>query len=95
MAAPIPSQDLMDPVPPSTVNPPSSDSDSQLTITWASVPTKDIDATFATSSIDLIASDLGGRVLHVSDEWFAEARNLIKPEAPIKRPGVFDERGAW
>ena len=98
MAAPIPSIDLIDPSPvaPSidaSSTQPKPNQDTELT--WTPVSIDDIDKEFATSSIDLIASDLGGKVLHVSDEWFAEAKNLINPEKPIRRAGVFDARGAW
>ncbi|CCX13605.1 galactose-binding domain-like protein [Pyronema domesticum] len=50
---------------------------------------------FGASCIDLISSALGGEVLSFSDEFFAEASNLINPAAPIRRPGYFVETGAW
>jgi allantoicase len=34
-------------------------------------------------------------VLSFSDEFFAEAANLINPAAPIRKPGYFVETGAW
>lgn len=56
---------------------------------------ENIDKTFSGKSIDLISKPLGSEVLAVSDEWFAEAENLINPKAPIRRPGVFTHAGAW
>lgn len=32
---------------------------------------------------DLVSAPLGGHILAVSDEWFAPASNLLKPEKPI------------
>jgi len=54
-----------------------------------------IDATFKTSSIDLISGALGGKVLSFSDEWFAEASNLLTPTPPIRQPGKMVYTGAW
>ena len=59
------------------------------------IPAEDIDATFTGKSIDLIAADLGGKVLAFSDEWFAEGKNLIGPKEIKRDKGRFDERGAW
>ncbi|CAN6646565.1 allantoicase [Trichomonascus vanleenenianus] len=33
--------------------------------------------------VDVIAEQLGGKIHSFSDEWFAEATNLLKPAAPI------------
>ena len=44
---------------------------------------------------DLASSALGGKVLSFSDEFFAEAANLINPAAPIRRAGHFVPTGAW
>lgn len=38
---------------------------------------------------------MGGKVLACSDEWFAEAANLINPKAPIRQPGKMVYTGAW
>jgi len=44
---------------------------------------------------DLVSSALGGKILGFSDEWFAEAANLINPAAPIRQPGKMVYTGAW
>jgi allantoicase len=44
---------------------------------------------------DLISATLGGRILAFSDEWFAEAANLLTPTAPIRLPGKMVYSGAW
>ena len=62
---------------------------------WRFIAAEIIDDTFAHRSIDLINEDLGGKVLAVSDQWFADARNLIKSAEVERRKGVFGERGAW
>ncbi|KAI5288270.1 Allantoicase [Ascosphaera acerosa] len=45
--------------------------------------------------VNLASSALGAKVLACSDEWFAAASNLLNPQAPIHRPGVFVHTGAW
>ncbi|KAI9229019.1 MAG: allantoicase [Piptocephalis tieghemiana] len=45
--------------------------------------------------IDLASNTLGTTVIDCSDEFFADADNLLKPEEAISRPGVFTENGAW
>ncbi|CAG9979409.1 unnamed protein product [Clonostachys byssicola] len=54
-----------------------------------------IDKTFRSSSIDLISGTLGGKILAFSDQWFAEAANLLTPTAPIRQPGKMVFTGAW
>ncbi|ABN64216.2 allantoinase [Scheffersomyces stipitis CBS 6054] len=44
---------------------------------------------------DVIGEKLGGKVLKFSDQWFAEAANLIKPKAPIRDATRFVFAGAW
>lgn len=44
---------------------------------------------------DVIGEKLGGQVLSFSDEWFAEAANLIKPKAPIFDANKFVFAGKW
>lgn len=34
-------------------------------------------------------------MLGFSDEWFAEASNLLTPTAPIRQPGKMVYTGAW
>ncbi|CAO3570485.1 unnamed protein product [Mortierella alpina] len=53
-----------------------------------------IDETFK-DYIDLAVSNRGGKVLTLTDEWFAEAKNLLTPTAPISCPGRFVPTGAW
>lgn len=55
----------------------------------------DIDQTFRSSCIDLVSAALGGKVLGCSDEWFAEASNLLTPTPPIRQPGKMVYTGAW
>lgn len=45
--------------------------------------------------VDVIGAKLGGRVLSFSDQWFAEASNLIQPTPPIRQAGKFTPAGAW
>ncbi|KAI1257032.1 Allantoicase [Eutypa lata] len=59
------------------------------------VSSDDIDKTFRSTSIDLISGTLGGKVLGFSDEWFAEANNLVTPTPPIRQPGKMVYTGAW
>ncbi|KAH8907016.1 hypothetical protein BR93DRAFT_945198 [Coniochaeta sp. PMI_546] len=59
------------------------------------VAAEDIDRTFRSSCIDLTSATLGGKVLAFSDQWFAEASNLINPAAPIRQPGKMVFTGAW
>ncbi|MCJ1246724.1 Allantoicase [Trapelia coarctata] len=60
-----------------------------------SVPAEDIDTTFSSDCIDLASASLGSRILSFSDEFFADASNLINPQPPIHRPGVYVPTGAW
>lgn len=48
-----------------------------------------------TNSKDLTSSALGGRIVSVSDEWFAEASNLLNPKKPIHIPGKVVYTGGW
>lgn len=45
--------------------------------------------------VDLASERLGGRVLFASDEFFASAENLLKPEPPVFIPGKYTDRGKW
>jgi allantoicase len=45
--------------------------------------------------VDLAAERLGGRALAASDEFFAEASNLLKPGRGVFVEGKFTERGKW
>ncbi|PHH73954.1 hypothetical protein CDD82_5179 [Ophiocordyceps australis] len=59
------------------------------------VPPSEIDKTFRSSCIDLVSASLGGKVLAFSDQWFAEASNLLTRTAPISQPGKMIYTGAW
>ncbi|GJN67663.1 allantoicase [Purpureocillium lilacinum] len=56
---------------------------------------REIDETFRSSCIDLVSSALGGKVLARSDEWFADATNLLLPHAPVSKPGKMVFSGQW
>ncbi|KAG0344891.1 Allantoicase [Podila humilis] len=58
------------------------------------VPVEKIAETFK-QYIDLAVATRGGKILTLSDEWFAEARNLLTAAAPIHAPGRFVPTGAW
>ena len=44
---------------------------------------------------DLASARVGGRVVAASDEFFAPARNRLKPTPAIFIPGRFTSRGKW
>jgi len=58
------------------------------------VPIEKINETFK-QYIDLAVATRGGKIITLSDEWFAEAKNLLTPTAPISAPGRFVPTGAW
>lgn len=63
---------------------------------WNGIGRVDTQASLLTyQSTDLISQRLGGRVLRCSDEWFAEAENLINPVKPITIPGKVVYTGGW
>ncbi|KAF9166024.1 Allantoicase [Actinomortierella ambigua] len=64
------------------------------TIGYTTVEAAKIDDTFR-DYIDLAVATRGGQVLFQTDEWFAEAKNLVTAAAPVSRPGVFTANGAW
>jgi len=45
--------------------------------------------------VDLASARLGAAVLAASDEFFAPAGNLLRPEAPVWDPDRYTERGKW
>lgn len=49
----------------------------------------------AESHINLLDERLGARAIACSDEWFAEAANLVKPGRGIFREGHFVSTGQW
>ncbi|KAF9583945.1 Allantoicase [Lunasporangiospora selenospora] len=58
------------------------------------IPADKIDETFK-NYIDLASAARGGKVVTVTDEWFADAKNLLTPKPPISIPGKFVPSGAW
>ncbi|KAG0217986.1 allantoicase [Mortierella sp. GBAus27b] len=58
------------------------------------LPVEKVAETFK-NYIDLAVATRGGKVLTCSDEWFADASNLLTATAPIHAPGRFVPTGAW
>jgi len=52
-------------------------------------------AEYGSKCTDLASAALGGSILSCSDEYFAEASNLLTPTPPVHRPGFFVHTGAW
>jgi allantoicase len=46
-----------------------------------------------TNGVDLLAKRVGGKVISVSDQFFAEADNLMKSESPVFQPKTFTDHG--
>ncbi|MCJ1477385.1 Allantoicase [Lambiella insularis] len=44
---------------------------------------------------NLVSATLGSHILAYSDQFFADASNLINPRPPVHRPGYFVPSGAW
>ncbi|CAI4218215.1 unnamed protein product [Parascedosporium putredinis] len=59
------------------------------------VAASDIDNTFRSHCTELASTAIGGKVLAYSDQWFAEAANLLTPTPPIRQPGKMVYTGAW
>ncbi|KAJ1974130.1 Allantoicase [Dimargaris verticillata] len=68
---------------------------SNLPVYYNADPTNE--ATFHALSkyIDLASSQLGSKIVATSDEFFAPAKNLLKPTAPIKDSERTTDHGAW
>lgn len=45
--------------------------------------------------IDFCSSAIDGEIVSFSDQYFADAVNLINPDPPIRRPGHYVPTGAW
>jgi allantoicase len=41
-----------------------------------------------------VSESTGGKIIEVSDEFFAKAENLLSVKPPVKHKGVFSETGA-
>lgn len=63
-------------------------------ITVTPVPSETIDSAFAAST-NLTTTVLNAKVLSCSDEFFAEAINLLNPGPVTEYPGVFISTGTW
>ncbi len=48
-----------------------------------------------TNLVELASEEFGGKVLEVSDDFFAEKENLLKPGRGVFKPGKFTDRGKW
>jgi allantoicase len=48
-----------------------------------------------TKFTDLLSKRVGGKVLGCSDDFFASAENLVKPEPPIFIPDKYTDHGKW
>ena len=45
--------------------------------------------------IDLAQQRLGSKIVYQTDEFFAKAVRILKPEEPIFIPNKFDNHGKW
>ncbi|MCB1753480.1 MAG: allantoicase [Gammaproteobacteria bacterium] len=50
---------------------------------------------FGSGCTNLAATRLGARVIHVSDEFFAECRRMLDPQPPLFQADRFDDHGKW
>ena len=50
---------------------------------------------FLNGLIDLAQSRLGSKIVYKTDEFFAPAKRIISPWAPVFKEGVFDRHGKW
>ena len=48
-----------------------------------------------TGLTDLASERFGGEILFATDEWFATANNLLKPDEPVFIEGKFTSYGKW
>ncbi|WFD36572.1 Allantoicase [Malassezia cuniculi] len=63
-------------------------------MSFESIEYDQLSSTLGVTSVELSSSALGGKVLGCSDEWFAEATNLIKPHPAESLKGQFGPNGA-
>ncbi|AYN96738.1 allantoicase [Pseudomonas sp. LTJR-52] len=45
--------------------------------------------------LNLADARLGTRIIHVTDDWFAEANRMLQPHEPEWKEGVYDDNGKW
>jgi len=50
---------------------------------------------FKNGMIDLAQPRLGTKIVYKTDEFFAPAKRIINPWAPVFKEGVFDKHGKW
>jgi allantoicase len=50
---------------------------------------------FALRHVNLADADLGAKILHCTDEWFAPAERMLYSAAPVFIVDKFDEHGKW
>jgi len=50
---------------------------------------------FLNGLIDLAQSRMGSKIVFKTDEFFAPAKRIISPWAPVFKEGVFDKHGKW
>lgn len=60
-----------------------------------SIPEEEFKQSVVTKYTDVIAKKVEGKVLGCSDEWFADAANLIESRPVIRDATRFTEKGAW
>lgn len=61
---------------------------------YTSVPLDDFQSVFGETSTEVSSSVLGGRIVSFSDEFFAEASNLLKVHPSVSLKGTFGPKGA-
>ncbi|KAK9463284.1 galactose-binding domain-like protein [Lipomyces oligophaga] len=61
----------------------------------AVVDLQTFDAQVVKKYSDVIGAKLGGKAISCSDEFFAEASNLLAPKAPIRDKTRYTYQGAW
>ena len=50
---------------------------------------------FTNGLIDLAQPRLGSKVIFKTDDFFASAKRIIEPTAPVFKDGLFDKNGKW
>jgi allantoicase len=45
--------------------------------------------------LNLADARLGTQVIHVTDDWFAEANRMLQPHEPQWKEGIYDDNGKW
>ena len=50
---------------------------------------------FLNGLVDLAQPRLGSKIIFKTDDFFASANNIIKPEKPVFKEGLFTKDGKW